>query len=74
MKDIYKTDGIKVVSKKIICKATKEIRDTFDYLTRYDESDIINGRGHVFNVSAEGRVIRDIERKAAAQGQELSSP
>src|ERR1051325_792848 len=38
--------------KKIIGKATKQIRDTLDYLTRYGEINITNGRGHVFNVSA----------------------
>ena len=38
--------------KKIIGKATKQIRDTLDYLTRYREINITNGRGHVFNVSA----------------------
>jgi hypothetical protein len=42
--------------KKIIGKATKQIRDTLDYLARYDEINITNGRGHVFNVSAARKI------------------
>jgi len=38
---------------KVIGKATRQIRDTLDYLTKYQKIRIRNGRGHSFNVVSE---------------------
>lgn len=36
---------------KVLKKATKQIRDTLDYLQKYDNISIQNQRGYIFNVS-----------------------
>jgi hypothetical protein len=49
---------IKWFEKKVVGKATKQIRDTLKYFKAYDEINITNERGHVFNVSAAKTKVR----------------
>lgn len=45
--------------KKVVGKATKQIRDTLRYLSTYEEINITNERGHVFNVGS-GKINKRI--------------
>lgn len=45
--------------KKVLGKATKQIRDTLRYLNTYEEINITNERGHVFNVVS-GKISKRI--------------
>jgi hypothetical protein len=44
---------------KVLGKATKQIRDTLRYLNTYEEINITNERGHVFNVTS-GKINKRI--------------
>jgi hypothetical protein len=45
--------------KKVVGKATKQIRDTLHYLNTYEEVNITNEKGHIFNVVS-GKISKRI--------------
>ena len=55
--------------KKVVGKAIEQIRDTLDYLSKYQEINIRNGRGHTFNVISEN--IKEIHHIALYRPNEL---
>lgn len=38
--------------RKVLGKAVKQIRDTIEYLNRYEEINVENHRGHIFNIAS----------------------